>query len=238
MIPLRDDIPARRAPVVTWTIIAVNVLVFVWQVSLPARELEQLLLVYGLVPQRYSDSALAQQIGFPRDYYLSFLTSTFLHGGWLHLIANMWSLWIFGDNVEDRMGRLRFLVFYLLCGLTAGALHWFTNPHSMVPTVGASGAIAGVLGAYLLLFPRARVLTLIPILIIPLFFELPAIIFLLVWFGLQVAQATLTGLGPDGGGVAWWAHIGGFGAGVLLHRLFVQRAPPPRWASGRGYIGR
>jgi membrane associated rhomboid family serine protease len=226
VIPLRDDIPASRAPVVTWAIIAVNTLVFIWQVSLPERALEELLFLRGLVPARYSHPEWAAGAGFPDDFYLSFLTSTFLHGSWLHLIANMWSLWIFGDNVEDRMGRFRFLLFYLLCGLAAGVLHWLTNANSVVPTVGASGAIAGVLGAYFLLFPRARVLTLIPLLFIPFFFELPAITFLLIWLAIQLFQAW-AGLGleaGEGGGVAWWAHVGGFGAGILLHRLFVIRA--------------
>ncbi len=235
MIPLRDDIPARRAPIVTWTLIAVNVLVFLYQVSLPEDRLGLLIVLRGLVPRRYSDPAWAAEVGFPEDGYLSFITSMFLHGSWLHLIGNMWSLWIFGDNVEDRMGRIRFLLFYLLCGLAAGLLHYFTNVGSEIPTVGASGAIAGVLGAYFFLFPRARVLTLVPILFIPLFFELPAITFLLIWFALQLIQA-YAGLGADGadGGVAWWAHVGGFGAGILLHWLFLDRRPVQR-LSGRGY---
>jgi len=238
MIPLRDDIPARRAPLVTWAIIAINVLVFLYQNSLPAPELERLVFFRGLVPVRYSHPGWWASQGFPTDHYLSFLTCTFLHGSWLHVIANMWSLWIFGDNVEDRMGRARFLLFYLLCGLLAGLLHWVINPNSVVPTVGASGAIAGVLGAYFILFPRARVLTLVPLFFIPFFFELPAIAFLLIWFALQVLQAW-SGLGGDGmsGGVAWWAHIGGFAAGVLLHRLFLDRRPPPRWSGGRAYPG-
>lgn len=234
VIPLRDDIPARRTPVVTWTLIAVNVIVFLYQSGLPDRALQDLIVLRGLVPARYTHPDWASHVGLPRDAYLSFLTSMFLHGSWLHVIVNMWSLWIFGDNVEDRMGRARFLVFYVLCGLAAGALHVLTNRNSLVPTVGASGAIAGVLGAYFLLFPRARVLTLVPIFFIPLFFELPAITFLLIWFALQLIQA-YAGLGMEGGGVAWWAHVGGFGAGILLHRLFLARdPPPPRW-SNRGY---
>lgn len=225
MIPLRDDIPARRVPLVTWGLIAVNVLVFLYQLGLAPRELDALIKLRGLIPARYSHPDLAANAGFPRDGYLSFLTSMFLHGGWLHLIANMWSLWIFGDNVEDRMGRLRFLLFYVVCGLAAGALHFFTNLDSTVPTVGASGAIAGVLGAYLVLYPRARVLTLVPIVFIPLFLEIPAVLFLLVWFGLQLLQAWM-GLGGEGGGVAWWAHVGGFATGLLLHRVFLDRRDP------------
>jgi membrane associated rhomboid family serine protease len=238
VIPVRDDIPARRAPIVTWALIAVNVLVFLYQVQLPEAELKRLIELRGMVPARYFHPEEAAWHGLPPDAYLSFITSMFLHGGWLHLLGNMWSLWIFGDNVEDRMGRLRFLVFYVLCGLAAGALHAFTNVDSFLPTIGASGAIAGVLGAYFFLFPRARVLTLVPIVFIPLFFELPAVTFLLIWFGLQLLQAW-AGLGMEeggGGGVAWWAHVGGFGAGILLHWLFVTRQPPPRWVGGR-YAG-
>jgi membrane associated rhomboid family serine protease len=220
---------------VTWGLIAVNAVVFLYQLGLGPRESDALMHLYGLVPARYSRPAAAAAIGYPDDNYLSFLTSMFLHGGWLHLITNMWSLWIFGDNVEDRMGRVRFLLFYVACGLAAAGLHFATNLHSTLPTVGASGAIAGVLGAYFFLFPRARVLTLVPVLFIPLFFEIPAVIFLLIWFGLQLFQAWM-GLGM-GGGVAWWAHVGGFAAGILLHRLFLDRRGPPGWSRGRAYPG-
>ena len=233
VIPLRDDTPARRAPLVTWALIAVNVLVFVYQSQLPDRALQHLIETRALIPARYTHPEAAAHYGVGPDGYLSFLTSMFLHGSWLHVIGNMWFLWIFGDNVEDRMGHVRFLLFYVLCGLAAGGLHVLTNGNSLAPTVGASGAIAGVLGAYFLLFPRARVLTLVPIVFIPLFFELPAVTFLLIWFGLQVIQGW-AGMGAEAGGVAWWAHVGGFGAGILLHRLFLERAPPrPRWSSRR-----
>jgi membrane associated rhomboid family serine protease len=147
----------------------------------------------------------------------------FLHGGWSHVIGNMWSLWIFGDNVEDVMGPWRFLVFYLLTGLAAGLTHFFTNADSQVATVGASGAIAGVLGAYFLLFPRARIIAVLPILFFPFFFELPAVTYLLFWFSSNLLSGTLAGLGPEQmQGVAWWAHVGGFAAGALLHRLFLE----------------
>jgi membrane associated rhomboid family serine protease len=149
----------------------------------------------------------------------------FLHGGWMHMIGNMWTLWIFGDNVEDRMGPIRFLFFYLSCGLAAGLVHWFTNPHSTIPTVGASGAIAGVMGAYLFLFPHSRVVVLLPILLFPFFFELPAVTYLGFWVLTQVFSGTLSLASPtDVGGVAWWAHVGGFGVGILLQFLFVKRA--------------
>jgi membrane associated rhomboid family serine protease len=150
----------------------------------------------------------------------------FLHGGWLHLISNMWALAIFGDNVEDRLGHLRYLVFYVLCGLAAGVVHFATNPFSRVPTIGASGAIAGVMGAYLVLFPRARVTTVVPLLCFPLFFELPALIYLGLWFVLQFASGfSELGASRSTSGIAWWAHVGGFLAGIALLRVFgVRRA--------------
>ena len=140
MLPLRDEIPSRRAPVVTWTIVAVTVGVFLWQWTLPEPGLRRVLYLFGVVPARYTDPAWAAELGFPPAGPLPFVTSLFLHGGLLHVLSNMWSLWIFGDNVEDRMGRIRFLVFYLGCGLAAGFVHWFSDPASTIPTVGASGA--------------------------------------------------------------------------------------------------
>jgi membrane associated rhomboid family serine protease len=175
-----------------------------------------------------------------------------LHGGWVHIIGNMWTLWIFGDNVEDRMGPMRFLFFYLLCGLAAGLIHCFANPESTLPTVGASGAIAGVMGAYFFLFPRSRVIVLIPILFIPFFFEVPAMIYIGFWALLQFFSGTLSLASADYvGGVAWWAHVGGFLTGILLQFFFVKRGnayrrpfrdeyeiggawvPPQYWRSAR-----
>ena len=148
----------------------------------------------------------------------------FLHAGVLHLASNMWFLWIFGDNVEDRMGPWRFLVFYVLCGIIAGQVHWWTNPHSVVPTVGASGSIAGVLGAYIVLYPRARVVTLLLLVFWPLTFEMPAFFFLIYWFAIQLLSGAAALLGPEQiGGVAWWAHVGGFIAGVALLPAFVTK---------------
>jgi membrane associated rhomboid family serine protease len=191
--------------------------------SLTQADLERLFYVLGIVPARYTHPQWAEWVGLRVDDYWPFLTSMFLHGGWAHIIGNMWALWIFGDNVEDRMGPWRFALFYLLCGLVAGVVHWFTNPNSVVPTVGASGAIAGVLGAYFVLFPRARVVVLFPILFYPLFFELPAVTYLLVWALSQVFAGTVALAGPGHvGGVAWWAHVGGFTAGLVLHSLFVR----------------
>jgi membrane associated rhomboid family serine protease len=142
----------------------------------------------------------------------------------MHIVGNMWTLWIFGDNVEDRMGPVRFLFFYLLCGLAAGLVHWFTNPNSTIPTVGASSAIAGVMGAYFFMFPYSRVVVLLPILFFPLFFELPAATYLGFWALSQVFTGSLMLASPqDVGGVAWWAHAGGFAAGIVLHFFFVKR---------------
>jgi membrane associated rhomboid family serine protease len=230
MIPLRDTIPSRGTPVVTWALIAVNAIVFLCELVVGPEDLERWVYFLGMVPARYSHPDWARGIGFPIDHYASFVTSMFLHGGWMHLIGNMWTLWIFGDNVEERMGRGRFLAFYLFCGLAAGLTHWLTNIDSTVPTIGASGAIAGVLGAYFVLYPRANIIVLFPVLFVPFFFELPAIVYLALWFLSQVTSGTLSGLGPENvEGIAWWAHVGGFLAGAALHRLFIV----PR----RGYEG-
>jgi membrane associated rhomboid family serine protease len=181
------------------------------------------LYLLGIVPARYTHPDWAQRVGFRAADYWPFLTSMFVHGGWAHIIGNMWALWIFGDNVEDRMGPLRFTLFYLICGLVAGVVHSLTNPNSVVPTVGASGAIAGVMGAYFVLFPYARVVVLVPILFYPLFFEVPAVTFLLFWALSQAFSGALALVGPGGvEGVAWWAHVGGFTAGLVLHPLFVR----------------
>jgi membrane associated rhomboid family serine protease len=223
MIPIRDTVPSRNVPVVTWSLIAVNVLVFLYQLALPEQAQQQLILIYGIVPARFTHPAWASSVGFPPESVWPFITSQFLHGGFFHILANMWTLWIFGDNVEDRMGPPRFLVFYLVCGIASGALLWMSSPDSEVPTIGASGAIAGVLGAYLRLYPRARILTLIPILIIPFFFELPAYFFLGFWFLSQLLNGTFSVGGHAAAGVAWWAHVGGFLAGLAICPLFLRR---------------
>ena len=228
MFPLRDTIPSRRVPLVTWALIGVNCLVFAIQLSLPEGSLLRTYHLYGMVPARFSSPEWAAGLGYPRSLVLPFFTSMFLHGGFFHLIANMWTLWIFGDNVEDRMGRFRFLLFYLACGLAAGLMHWLTNLQSTVPTIGASGAIAGVLGAYLVLYPRARVVTLVLLLFWPLFFEIPAVLYLGFWFVSQLLSGAgeMASGAAGAGGVAWWAHVGGFLAGVLLQRFFVGPEPP------------
>lgn len=237
MFPIRDEIPSRTAPVVTWALIAVNLLLFLYQQMLPEPALYSFIYHFGLVPARITDPVWAVSVGLPPGGYLGFFTSMFLHGGWLHLFSNMWTLWIFGDNVEDRMGRGRFLFFYVLCGLLAAWVHWFVNTLSVVPTIGASGAIAGVLGAYILLYPHARVLTLVPIIVYPLFIHIPAIVYLGIWFVSQVLSGTMTiGRGELAGGVAWWAHVGGFIAGVLLVKLLSPREPDQLPGAAQHYV--
>jgi len=224
MFPIRDTIPRRNPPIATWIIILVNSLVFLAELSMSDYTLERVSYLFGLVPARYTHVEWAQLVGFPIDDYWPFLTSMFLHSGWLHIIGNMWSLWIFGDNVEDRMGPIRFVIFYLLCGIAAGVVHCYVNADSTIPAVGASGAIAGVMGAYFFLFPLARIIVMVPIFIFPFFFELPAVIFIGFWALTQFFSGTLA-LGHPGevGGVAWWAHVGGFATGIVLQFFFVKR---------------
>jgi membrane associated rhomboid family serine protease len=212
MIPLRDTVPSFRFPIVTVSLIGVNVLVFLMEINMSALALEHFFQTWGIIPLRFTHARL--QSG---GNYFTLLSSMFLHGGWMHIIGNMWSLWIFGDNVEDRMGRSGFLLFYLLSGLAAGAVHVVTNAASTVPTVGASGAIAGVMGAYLLLFPHASVVTMVPIFFFLHVVEIPAVFFLGFWFVSQLFSGTLSlaAAGTQAGGVAWWAHIGGFVVGFL-----------------------
>ena len=223
MIPIQDTVRSRNPPLAVYALIGLNVLVFGLELTLPHADLDRLFYLLGIVPARYAHPEWSSRVGFPVDDYWPFLTSMFLHGGWAHIIGNMWTLWIFGDNVEDRMGPIRFTVFYLLCGLVAGVVHYFTNADSEVPTVGASGAIAGVLGAYLVLFPRSQIVVMVPIFFYPLFFEVPAVAYLLFWALSQVFSGALALAGPvQVGGVAWWAHVGGFSAGLLLHPLFIR----------------
>jgi membrane associated rhomboid family serine protease len=224
MIPIRDINPSPVTPVVTYAIIGVCVVTFLYE-RLLGPQLRYFLLEYGLVPIRYSDPLIAMRFSL-REQLLPFVTSMFLHGGWMHLIGNMWVLYIFGDNIEGYLGHDLYLLFYVLCGVTAGLIHLLTNLDSRLPTVGASGAIAGVMGAYFVLFPRARVLTLLPIFFFFTFLEVPAYVFLGFWFLLQFFSGALGALGGQGdsGGIAWWAHIGGFVAGIL----FLQWFRPPR----------
>jgi len=212
MIPLRDVIPSRTVPIVTITFIVLNAVAFLFEVSLPERDLESFLRLYGVVPAQLSG--------------LTVLTSMFLHGGWLHFLGNMLYLWIFGDNVEDRLGHSRFAFFYLACGAAAALAHVFMNPASQVPTIGASGAIAGVMGAYFVLYPHSRVLALVPLFIIWEIIEVPAILFLGIWFLMQFFSgigSIASEAGVESGGIAFWAHIAGFIAGVVA--VFALRKP-------------
>ncbi len=209
MIPLRDVIPSRTAPVVTVALITVNVLVFLFELSL-GDAVNDFTLSFGLVPAEFS--------------WMTVITSMFLHGGLLHAGGNMLYLWIFGDNVEDRMGHGRFLTFYLLCGIAAALAQTIVSPDSPVPMVGASGAIAGVMGAYFVLYPHSRIVTLIPIIFFFHIVEIPAIFFLGIWFLMQLLSgvgsiAAATG-GEPGGGIAFWAHVAGFAAGLVGVMIF------------------
>ncbi len=233
MFPIRDNIPSRHLPVMTWLLIAVNIFVFFRELTLPPHALEQTMYLFGIVPARYSHPVWAAEVGFPPFDFRPFLTSMFLHGGWLHIIGNMWMLWIVGDNVEDRMGPLRFLGFYLLSGVASGVVHLATNLDSTMPALGASGAIAGVMGAYFLLFPRARIVAMFPIIFWPVFFEVPAFIYLGFWFLTQFFSGTAALARPGmGGGIAWWAHIGGFGTGVLTFWWFLRPRRRPAAPTG------
>src|ERR1700730_506837 len=215
MIPLRDVIPSRTTPYVTITIIVLNTLAWLFELSLPQETLNAFLTVYGVVPAYFSWPTL--------------ITSMFLHGGWMHVIGNMWYLWIFGDNVEDSLGHGLFLVFYLLCGIVAAFGQILIDPSSTLPTIGASGAIAGVMGAYFVLYPQSRVLTLIPLFFFYEIFELPAVVLLGFWFLMQLFSAggIAVTASTTGGGVAFMAHVAGFMTGMI--GVFVFRKPENVW---------
>ncbi len=227
MIPLRDSVRPRRFPVANSLIIAANLLVWSYMVfGLDRQAGLKFVFTYGLVPQRVVQLATVfGEAGNPRfleALVVPFLTAMFLHGSWFHVLGNMWFLWVFGDNVEDSMGSFRYLAFYLLAGTVGSVAHVAASPLSPVPVIGASGAVAGVLGAYLVRFPRHRVVALVPLGFFLTVAELPALVFLLLWFLIQVAN----GLALAGGvvqEVAWWAHIGGFVAGMLLVSSFARR---------------
>ena len=216
MIPLRDVIPSRTTPYITVTIIVLNAVAWLFEVALPAEARPAFLQLYGVVPAAFHASTL--------------ITSMFLHGSWSHIIGNMWYLWIFGDNVEDRFGHSRFIAFYILCGIVAAAGQMFMDPASTIPTIGASGAIAGVMGAYFVLYPHSRVLTLIPLFVFWEVIELPAIALLGFWFLMQLFSAgQLGGTAGASGGVAFMAHVAGFVAGVVAVLVFRPRARPEEY---------
>jgi len=224
VIPLRDDNPTTIPPVVTIGIIVLCSLVFLWQQTLSPEAGMIAVYAYGVVPAvLFGNDSLPPEIArIPAE--LSVLTSMFMHGGWMHIIGNMLYLWIFGNNIEDAVGHVRFVLFYLLCGAAAALAQSVINVHSEVPMIGASGAIAGVLGAYMVLFPRAHVLVLVPLGFFTQILRLPALLVLGFWFVLQFIEGGL--IAPRGeSGVAYWAHIGGFVAGIVL--IFLLRGRPP-----------
>jgi len=238
VIPLRDDITARRFPFVNLALIGLNVAAFVFELGLSPYRLGRFMDRAAVMPVLYTgaDHALspleAVLTSFDPGLGRRVLVSMFLHGGWVHLLGNMLYLWIFGDNVEDRLGHLKYLAFYLLCGWTASYAHIWSQPVSSVPSIGASGAIAGVLGAYITLYPRARVVTLVPLGFVAPLVQLPAAVFLGLWFVQQFLLGAFGLVAPqnEAGGVAWWAHIGGFAAGFVLVWIFRK---PRRRASPR-----
>jgi membrane associated rhomboid family serine protease len=220
VIPLRDTVPSRRFPLVNTVFIALNVLVFFFQTALGPARLDQFIYRWGLIP---ADFWGGRQLGD----WIPLFTSMFLHGGWWHLISNMLALYIFGDNVEDRLGHVRYVFFYLVGGLVAGGAHLLAYSSSSIPTVGASGAIAAVLGAYMMLYPQARVLTLVPIFYFIRIVEIPALVYLGFWFFSQLFNGVFALAAANtfqGGGVAWWAHIGGFVFGLAVIRLICPHA--------------
>jgi membrane associated rhomboid family serine protease len=219
VFPIRDSLRPRHAPFAAWLLILANAAAFAYELSMPPKETEQLLFRYGLVPAHYG--ALGTWLHWSR--LIPFFSMQFLHGGWLHVLGNIWFLHIFGTNVEDRMGSLNFLKFYIFCGLAAGLTHLFMNPESTVPAIGASGAISGILGAYFLMFPRARLEVFFLIIIIPVTFQLPAFLYLGLWFYMQWKGGVLSlALPAASTGIAFWAHVGGFATGLLAHRLFLR----------------
>jgi len=220
MFPLKDTVPNRSFPITTWLIIALSGIIFYFETKLPEKSLEHLIKFFGIVPAEFTRPYYRTH-SRPLIDYLSFLTTMFLHAGWLHFLGNMWFLRIFGSKVEDEMGHYRFLVFYLISGILASMVYVYFAPRSSIPVIGASGAIAGVMGAYYVMFPRAKILTFIPIIIIPWFIELPAFLFLGWWFLFQLFSGTVSIVLPAAGGeVAWWCHIGGFIAGIILVFFF------------------
>ncbi|MDD9858999.1 MAG: rhomboid family intramembrane serine protease [Nitrospira sp.] len=234
MIPLRDDNPTEITPVVTVGLIVACVGVFLYQAMLWGRDNEMFVYQYGVIPAVVFENAeMPIEFGAVSPYG-SLITSMFLHGGWMHLIGNMLYLWIFGNNIEDIMGHGRFIVFYAMCGIVAASAHAATDPQSVIPMIGASGAISGILGAYLLLYPHAKVLVLIPLGFVSQMVYVPAVLVLGLWFVMQVLYGGFS-IGSEGGGVAFFAHVGGFLAGMALIGFFkhshVRFFHPPHWHS-------
>ena len=224
MVPLNDNNPTETTPYITYGLIIINVLVFVQELSLNSSELSQFFQYYAIVPKQLTEGFGGANFYHPIPEWMTLITSQFLHAGFLHIAGNMLFLWIFGNNVEDKLGHFRYLFFYLACGALAGLSQWYFSPYSEIPSLGASGAIAGVMGAYILRFPQAQVLTLLPLGIFITTVRIPAVFFLGFWF-LQQAFYGFASLnvsanvGMEGGGVAYWAHAGGFVFGFILGPL-------------------
>lgn len=234
MFPLRDNVSRSSTPVIVWGIIALNIAVYLYEMQLDERSLQIFLIEHGLVPARYFAPDWAARVGFASWDLTPFVSNMFLHGGVLHIVMNMWTLWIFGPALEDRLGPARFAILYLLAGIIASFTHAAFNATSTMPVVGASGAIAGVLAAYAVRFPYAWIRVLVLIVIIPLFFSIPAFVFAGIWFLLQVLQGWSALLMPyAASNIAWWAHIGGFLAGTgLLLWLEQSNRPAVRYNGG------
>lgn len=215
MFPLYDTVRSHTFPIINLTLVLANVLAFLYELQLDPSALESFIFTWGLIP--------AHLISDPSNAWTNIFSSMFLHGGWFHMINNMWVLLIFGDNVEAGMGKIRYLIFYLLSGVAAGLLQTYILPTSMVPMIGASGAVAGVLGAYLILVPRSRIASLVPILFIFTIVEIPAVLFLVFWFVSQLYSGLGSIQGGGESGIAWWAHIGGFAFGVLMVFFFRRK---------------
>lgn len=217
MIPLYDTLRPRRFPLANWVLIGANILLFLYETRLNPGALRAFIEMWAVIPTELQSNVTSE--------WPTLFSSMFLHGGWFHLLSNMWVLFIFGDNVEDRMGTTRYLLFYVLCGLAAAFLQIYVLPSSQLALIGASGAIAGVLGAFLIFFPRARIASLVPILFIFTLVEIPAVVFLIFWFISQLFSGLMSLEGASAGGIAWWAHIGGFLFGLFAAKIF---APAPR----------
>ncbi len=230
MIPVRDDQPRFSTPYITYFLIGLNLVIFLFEASLSPRGFKVILFQLGMIPANITGVLTGSHETGLAAAFVPTLTSMFLHGSWMHMIGNMWFLWIFGDNIEDYLGHFKYLLFYLLSGLGAAFAQVILNPHSSVPTVGASGAIAGVLGAYFLLYPKAKVLIWFPIFLL---FYLPAWVTLGYWFAMQFVSGAATSIAnysETSGGVAFWAHVGGFVAGIVLIKVFPER--PRRYRYG------
>lgn len=228
MVPLHDDNPVRSTPTITYAILGLNIAIFLFQCTLTSQGLDRFLQTWGMVPIQLTRS-FGGSLRSPLSEWITLVSSQFLHGGWLHLGGNMLYLWVFGNNIEDRLGHLKFLVFYLTCGAIAGLTQWFFDPLSTVSTIGASGAIAGVMGAYILRFPRAHIVTLIPLLFFFTTVRIPALFFLGFWFVQQAVFSLFTlsnHLNAASSGIAYWAHSSGFLAGILVGPLLGLMGQP------------